>query len=558
MDGPPAAEATHQIEQLILVIEDLRRRVTALEASQLHSFSPGTGVEFRGPVADFATDRDLSSGLLPGLGRALIAIAGAFLLRAITEAGILPPLAGSLAGVLYACAWLVYTLRISPANRPIAVLQGVTAASILAPLLWEATVRFHTLTPAAAAAILALFIAIGQVVAWQRDLAIVARVVALVGSATAVALVVATLDPVPFALALLFDAAVVEYGASRDRALAARWIIALAAAFCAFLLVYLVTRPQGVPEGYAPIPIAIVLSILGALVAVYGSSTVARTLLRRLRICWFEIAQVVVIVAVLIGSVLRLAPGVAVVMGTVCLAAAMFCYVAACTGLARRPWRNFHAYATFAALLAATGSLLVFSGWVLALLWMSFALVAVWLGEKRGSNALRLHGAFYLTASAQVSGLLAWPPSPPAAGLCAAGAALAYAVILWMRRGKPVAWTERVAAFVVAAILSWSFVGLGYSIHLDARSASTVHTALVCLAAVALAWFGSRWNLNEVIWLLYPWMIFGMFKLVAEDLRRGGSSIFSLSLLIYGGTLIVLPRLVRRARSAQSGLSLEL
>jgi hypothetical protein len=558
MDGPPAAEATHQIEQLILSIEDLRRRVMALEAAQLHSFSPATGVEFRGPVAERATGRDLSPGLLAGLGRALIAIAGAFLLRAITEAGILPPLAGALAGVLYACVWLIYTLRISPANRPIALLQGVAAAAILAPLLWEATVRFHTLTPAAAAAVLALFIAIGQVVAWQRDLAIVARVVALVGSATAVALVVATLDPVPFAIALLVDAAVVEYGAYRDRSLAARWIVALAADFCAFLLVYLVTRPQGVPEGYAPIPMAIVLSILGALVAVYGSSMVARTLLRRLRICWFEIAQVVVIVAVSVSSILRLAPAVAVAIGTVCLAAAMVCYVAACTGLARRPSRNFHAYATFALLLATTGSLLVFSGWVLALLWISFALAAVWFGEQRGSNALRLHGAFYLTATAQVSGLLAWPPSPAAASLCVAGAALAYTLILWMRRGKPVARTERTAAFVVTAILSWSLVGLGYSIHLNARSASTVRTAFVCLVAVALAWVGSRWNLNELIWLLYPWMIFGMFKLVAEDLRRGGSSIFSLSLLIYGGTLIVLPRLVRRARSVQSGLSLKL
>jgi hypothetical protein len=558
MDGPPVGEGTHQIEQLVLAIEDLRRRVTVLEAARLHSFSSRIGTEFRGPAAELATDRDLSSGLLPGLGRALIAIAGAFLLRAITEAGILPPLAGALAGVLYASGWLIYTLRISPANRPIAVLQGVTAASILAPLLWEGTIRFHTLTPSAAAAILALFITIGQVVAWRLDLAILARAVALVGSATAIALVVATLNPVPFAMALLFDAAVVEYGACRGRSLAARWIVALAADFCAFLLVYLVTRPQGVPEGYAPIPIAIVLSIQVALVAVYVSSAVTRTLFRRLPICRFEIAQVVVILAVSIGSIVRLAPGAAFAIGTACLAAAMVCYIVACTGLARRPLRNFHAYATFAVLLAATRSVLAFSGWVLAPLWISFALVVEWFGEQHGSNVLRLHGAFYLTASAQVSGLLAWPPSPAAAGLCAVGAALAYTLILWMRRGTSVAWTERIAALVFSAILSLSIVGLGYSIHLNARSASTFRTALLCLVAIALAWFGSRWNLNELIWLLYPWMSFGMFKLVAEDLRRGGSSIFSLSLLIYGGTLIVLPRLLRRARMVQSSLSLKL
>ena len=31
MDGPPVEEATHQVEQLILAVEDLRRRVEALE-----------------------------------------------------------------------------------------------------------------------------------------------------------------------------------------------------------------------------------------------------------------------------------------------------------------------------------------------------------------------------------------------------------------------------------------------------------------------------------------------------------------------------------------------
>ena len=35
MDGPPVEEATHQIETLILAIEDLRRRVEALERRPL-------------------------------------------------------------------------------------------------------------------------------------------------------------------------------------------------------------------------------------------------------------------------------------------------------------------------------------------------------------------------------------------------------------------------------------------------------------------------------------------------------------------------------------------
>jgi hypothetical protein len=64
---------------------------------------------------------------------------------------------------------------------------------------------------------------------------------------------------------------------------------------------------------------------------------------------------------------------------------------------------------------------------------------------------------------------------------------------------------------------------------------------------VALAWFGRRWNLSELIWVLVPWMIFGAVKLVADDFRQGRSVTLFLSLLVYGATLIALPRLLRRA-----------
>ena len=51
------------------------------------------------------------------------------------------------------------------------------------------------------------------------------------------------------------------------------WIIALAVDFCAFLLAYLLTRPQGLPEGYAPFRLLRSFAIQWALVAVYLTST---------------------------------------------------------------------------------------------------------------------------------------------------------------------------------------------------------------------------------------------------------------------------------------------
>jgi len=567
MDGPPAQ--TQQLEELMQTVEDLRRRVLALE--QHSEAIPRNGVPLAAvavpsPDPSVAT---LSSGLLAALGRLLLGIAGAYLLRAITEQALLPQLAGTLVGLLYACAWLVSSIRFAAPNRLIIALQGVTAALIVAPLLWEATVRFHSLSPASAAAALALFVVLGLLIAWRRDFSVLAGVTALAGSATAIALIIATLDPVPFVIAIAVAAAVVEYGACRDRALSVRWIIALAVDFCAFLLMYLVTRPQGLPEGYAAVPVPAVIAIQVALVAIYLASTVTRTLIRRRPIGWFEITQLVAIVSLAIGGGLRVAHGAGaglIAIGVACLTSGAFCYLAAFTNLTRRPaiGRNFHAYATFAMLLTLTGSVLLFPGVTITALWCLLALVSTLLGERRNGNTLRMQGALYLAAAATVSGLLAytfetmtsvasrgWRPITAGTLLCAVSAALGYAIVLWSRKDRD--WTGRVSAAILAALLCWTTMGLAagwlISARVDASLASTLRTALACAVAITLAWFGGRANLRELLWILYPWMTFGAVKLIAEDFRQGRSSTLFLSLLLYGGTLIVLPRLLRRART---------
>ncbi len=503
--------------------------------------------------------RELSSGLLAGLGRALLGVAGAYLLRAVTEAGILPQLAGTLVGVLYACAWLIASRRSTPDNRWLVSLHGLTASAILAPLLWEATNRFHTLTPSAAAAILALFIVLGQMMAWRRDLSLLAGIVTLAGSATAIALIAATFDPIPFSVGLAVAAAAVEYGACRDRALNTRWIIALAADFCAFLLVYLLTRPQGLPEGYAPISGTAAVAILWALGAVYLTSTTVRTLARGLAMRWFETVQLVTIVALAIGSTLRLTHGTGagtLGIGAVCLAAAAGCYAASSLAQARRLDRNYHAYATFALLLVLAGSRLLLNGLPLAMLWSVLALVAIWFGERRGRNMLRVHGALYLASAAVASGLMNWSPPEASAALMATSAALAYLLILWLRAARTLSSPERAPSAIVAGLLCWSLVALAtgprITSWLPAPLSGTLRTVAISAAAIVLAWLGSRWRLKELVWLLYPWMAFGAVKLILEDFSEGQSATLFVSLFVYGAALIVLPRLLRRARPRSS------
>jgi hypothetical protein len=557
MRGPPATEETHQIEALMQAVEELRRRIAALEQWSA-SVAPGVNLPPQPALAALPTAElpDVSPGILSALGRLLLGIAGAYLLRAITESELVPQLAGTILGLLYAAGWLVSTVRISTGNRLSVAMHGVTAACIVAPLLWEATVRFHTVSTVASASALALFVILGQAFAWQHDHSALAGVTAFAGAATALALIIATLDPVPFTIALIVAAAVVEFGAWCDRALGWRWIVALACDICVFLLLYLVSRPQGLPEGYAPVPIAAVGALSIALVAIYVASVALRTLSRKTSITWFELLQVATCAALAIGGGLRIshgAGGAAILIGIACLGFGAACYLVAFGRLARAKPRNFHAYATFALLLMLAGGVLATAAAVP--LWIALALVAAWLGASRRGNTLPLHSATYLLSAAAAAGLLTYSehglPLNSESLSCAAAAAIGYGLILGMRKDRALDWPDRVPGALMAALLCWSLVGLAAGFlqraHLDPPVASTLSTALIVSVAVALAWIGTRKGVRELIWLLFPWMIFGGMKLAAEDFQQGSPATLFLSLLVYGGTLIALPRLFRRS-----------
>ncbi len=561
MHGPPATEESHQIEALTQAVEELRRRVAALE--QLSSTAaPGANVatQIPAPSAPPTDLSDVSPGILAALGRLMLGVAGAYLLRAITEAGLLPQLAGTVLGLLYAAGWLVSSARISIGNRLLVGIHGITAACIFAPLMWEATVRFHSMPAAASALVLTLFMILGQAFAWQRGHSTLAGVMASAVSATAVALIIATLDPVPFAVALTIAAAMVEFGAWRGRALAWRWIIALACDFCLVLLLYLVTRRDGLPEGYGSISVAMVIALLIALAAIYVSSVALRTLTQGIAIGWFEVIEIAVAAALAIAGGLRISHGtgfVPILIAIACLAFGAASYFAAFGGLAAG--RNFHAYASFALLLVLTGgSLLAARG---VLLWIALALLAAAFASRRPSTTLATHAAIYLITSAYVSGLwmyaagaLTRGPVLPGRGLnltslfCALAAILTYAIAP-RAKTRTLDWMRRVPRALIAAMLCWVVAGLISGAVLGAPVepawAPTVRTAVLSAVAIALAWFGSRRDLRELIWILFPWMLFGAIKLVSEDFQQGRPATLFLSLLVYGGTLIALPRLLK-------------
>ena len=105
------------------------------------------------------------------VGRTLFVLAGAFLLRALTDSGRLDAGPGVLLGLAFAATWIVMADRAGGRGHGAsAAFHGLAFVLIAFPLLFEATTRFHFLNAAAAAAGLGGCTAVALAVGWRRHL----------------------------------------------------------------------------------------------------------------------------------------------------------------------------------------------------------------------------------------------------------------------------------------------------------------------------------------------------------------------------------------------------
>jgi hypothetical protein len=563
VDGEPDSGQPH-LEDLVRQVSDLQQRVRALE--RLVGAVPEEPPAGPDVVARFRPED--TAKVVPLVGRALLGIAGAYLLRALTEFGLLPLRWGVAAGILYALAWLVLAARTARERRLAAAIHGVTSVLILMPLLWETLIRFHAISSHTAAGVLVLFCAFGLAISWRKNLSVIASTTTLAGVVTAAALLMGTLDLVPFTIALLAVAAVVEVSACLDHWLGLRWVVALVADLAVLLLMVLVTRPRGLPEGYAPIAQAAVLAVLILLLAIYLSSTIARTLWRHSVFAGFEVAQCVVAFLVSIGGALRLFHGDPAGVRAVALftlAGGAACYFVSFRFLERagKQGRNFYVYSTFGLLLAFAGSRILVSGTALAVILSALALVCLRTGKQADRMTLKWHGTLYLLLAAALSGLTAWAAArllgaetpwvwPGPAAWIGAGAALVGYVMAWRSaRTGDWPWPRRLVVLLIAANCAFAVAGMaaGALVALcGGLGGPTLRTAVLTLLSVAMAWSGTRWPRFELVWLVYPFMTITAYKLLAQDFVEGQTLTLFVSLFLYGGALVLLPRILQKGR----------
>jgi len=566
-----------EIERLRNRLEALEQRVDALEHPLAADWPhPLAEVESALAAASAAVEPPAQPGnIFPVLGKALLGIAGAYVLRAVEETSALPRLTVAAIGIAYAFLWLVWAARLRGGPRFTSSIYAGTSALILAPMLWELTLRFKVL-PAAMAAVLVCgfaLTAIALAAFTPRDLKPVVRVACAAAAALALALAIASHILLPFVVVLLILGAVFEFAPGCDRVPEVGALVALAADAAIWILIYVYFALQTGHEGYPVLSRGALLAPGIAVFALYAASVGVKTVLCARPIAVFAIIQAVL--AFLLASV-SLAdfaqPAGLAILGVACLVLSPACYALVFTVFARAPnSRNAAVFAAWAAALLLTGSFLCLPPVILIPLLGAAALAAVGLSRRERWAVFEFYGMLFLLAAAAASGLLNFlaialvgtPSGAPAVGvwLIAMCAVLCYAL------GRPIGdkqWTTQAlrlgfAALAAGAVTAFLVDGLIALValrvmpaahHLAAHYLALIRTVTLCAMALVLVSGGAHRQRRELTRLGYAALALVAIKLVTEDLRHGHLAYIAAAIFLLAFTLIAAPRVARARQKA--------
>jgi hypothetical protein len=554
------APGSGELQELARQVRELSERIARLE--QHAGLTPVAATP--APLPSVASDFGDPAGLPALFGKALVGIAVAYLLRALSESHYLPFGVGVAIGIVYAMGWLWLASRTDPSDRLTSVVRSVCATVILIPLLWEAVMRFHALPDWVAAGLLVVFSGFGLAISWKKNLSAIAWVATLSGTLAIFAMLIASRDLVPFTCALVALAAAVEISACLEHWIRERWIIAFVADLAVVLMTYLVTLRGGLPEGYALITRAAVLAIQISLLLIYLVSTTVRTLGRGFVVSGFEIAQCATAFLVVGWGTLKVAeahPAAVMGVGLFCALCCAGCYTVSFLFHTRiqENERNFYTYATFGLVLSVAATSLLTAGMTRIAIWSFLAVAFAAAGSQAGRSTPVWHAIVFLLCAAIASG----------AGPAIAGRLLTPVSHAGPKVGDTAAWTitiaailsylvarrlQRPAALVLAGMAVIAVAGVAAALAMrfcaaqgpsDAHSCATILTAVLAVLAVAVGWVGRMagiWELTRVPYLL---LAIATVKLVVQDLQAGHMFAIVISLALYGSALVILPRLSR-------------
>lgn len=543
-------------------VEALEQRVAALEHPAVSCAVATVQEAIPAPVQQGGEPSfSITTGALSVFGRAMLGIAGAYLLRAVAEWNELPRLTVAAVAILYAIAW------IAAASRAVDWLRGTTyactSALILAPMLWELTVRFHILAAPLAAMVLGLYVVTASALGWKRRFTPGLWVSYGTAATIALALAIVTHELIPFVAVLLLMVLIAEYRVMQGNGSAARVLAALAADAGIWGLIYIYSGPLDARAEYPAIGRVELIAPGALLFLLFGTGVIVQTILRRNPIPRFEAIQATIAFLLAVCGVMYFGPRAsAMVLGILCLALSGAGYAATLKrfDLECEP-RNSLVFATWSGALFVAGSLMGLPAWLRAA-WLGLAApMAVFAGARMRRPALELHGAVFLLIAATISGLLLnlWGalastmPGTPTWGiyLVSICTLVCYAASVIDRAGG---WKTQaisiifasLASAVAAALLVEGLVGAtAVRMNVGAHHLAFFRTLTVCAVATGLAYGGSRWRRKELTRVAYAALVLLVVKLLVEDLRHGHLAFVAGSIFLFAVTLIAIPRVGR-------------
>lgn len=557
------------VAKLAQRVEALEHRLSVLERPS-HSGArlpdPTTAIGLL-PASD-AAGLPRAAGVFSMLGKAMLCIAGAYLLRAVAGSPSVPHAPVMVLSIAYAFFWLLPAARSPAASWLPSAAWTATSAVILAPMLWELNLRSGFLSNRLTAAILAAMALAAPALAWKNHFTPVAWIAGSTASVTALLLAIATRNPIPFIAALLAIALGAELAAALQRTVPVRILVATATDLAVFAVIWIESSPAAARSEYHPIPAALLLALAPALLALAAAGATTRTLLLRRAISFFDVAQTLVGFLLSIWSLLVFWTGpAALVLGILCLAASSSGYAIAFLGFDRTPSRrNYHVYATGSLALLVAGCFLCLPSVWLSLCLSIFAIATVILGTQTSHLSLEFHGMAALTAAAVASGLLPWAlrnlagtwPAAPSWPLSVVAAAAILCSATLLRSPAPHAWPQALrffsallAAGSIASFFVWMFDALiAFGTAPAAEHIAVLRTVTMCGIALVLAWTGSRGQRRELTWVAWAAVGFVALKLLFEDLRHGHLGYTTASIFCFAFTLLLVPRFARRSTPA--------
>jgi hypothetical protein len=555
-------------------VDELEKRIDALEHPQ--EARPGLSVPRvtfvpMGTVAGEDTSGLETGNVFPTIGRAMLGIAGAYVLRAIAETGVLPKLPVTALAIAYAFAWLLWSSRASVALTR--VVYAGTSAVILAPMLWENTLTFHLLSPVVAAGVLAAFLTLATVLNTNADAhrMWIAQGLAIM---TAAALAFATHHVLPFFTAMLIGTFVIDLARLLNYPQPAWPWIALISDGVAWGMVFIYAGPENARTAYPDLSTAELIAPGCMLFAICAIGVAWRAIRRSEKITVFDAVQTMIAFLAAASGVLYLVlqPG-RVVLGVVCLLLSVGMYLATFKRLNQlQDRRNARIFGAWGAALLIVGSL-----WALphhgASVVLSIASVAAFVFARRKEPAiLTLHGVLLLAVGTTISGIPQYVFDAVAGSLRRAPAisivvvALCSGIAVLALKQTAERAGERMLQLLPALIAICALIALlvhavlaavAVVVPIDAHHIAFLRTLTICVAALIMAFSGSRWKRAGITHLAYFVLAFVAAKLLFEDLRLGHMEYIAGSIALFAVALIAAPRLVRLGTRLHAAVHLE-